>query len=95
MKLFEEVFPTLRLKGEMKALFERVQVERISAPKDRKFLRIYLGSEHLIEKDKINTCPKLWIRSNKTGSANPRGINTATFPATFIRTAIVPTTWRY
>ncbi len=53
MKLFEEVFPTLRLKGEMKALFERVQVERISAPKDRKFLRIYLGSEHLIEKDKI------------------------------------------
>ncbi len=53
MKLFEDVFPTLRLKGEMKALFEKVQVERISAPKDRSILRIYLGSEHLIEKDKI------------------------------------------
>jgi len=53
MKPFEEVFPSLQLKGEMKAIFEKVQVERISAPKDRKYLRIYLGSEHLIEKDKI------------------------------------------
>lgn len=53
MKRFEEVFPTLQLKGDLKALFETVQVERISAPKDRKFLRIYLGSEHLIEKEKI------------------------------------------
>ena len=53
MKLFEEVFPSLQLKGDMKAMFERVQVERISAPKDRSILRIYLGSEHLIEKEKI------------------------------------------
>ncbi len=53
MKPFEEVFPTLQLKGDLKALLEKVQVERISAPKDRKYLRIYIGSEHLIEKDKI------------------------------------------
>ena len=53
MKRFEDVFPSLRLKGEMKALFEKTQVERVSAPKDRSILRIYLGSEHLIEKEKI------------------------------------------
>ncbi len=53
MKPFEEVFPSLQLKGDMKALFGRTQVERISAPKDRSILRIYLGSEHLIEKEKI------------------------------------------
>ena len=53
MKPFEEVFPGLQLKGEMKALFEKTQVERISAPKDRSVLRVYLGSEHLIEKEKI------------------------------------------
>ncbi len=53
MKQFEDVFPTLQLKGEIKALFENVQIERISAPKDRSILRIYLGSEHLIEKDKV------------------------------------------
>ena len=53
MKRFEDVFPSLRLNGEMKALFEQTQVERISAPKDRSILRIYLGSEHLIEKETI------------------------------------------
>ncbi len=53
MKPFEEVFPSLRLKGDIKAMFTQVQVERISAPKDRSILRIYLGSEHLIEKEKI------------------------------------------
>ena len=53
MKPFEEVFPSLQLKGDTKAMFEQVQVERISAPKDRSILRIYLGSEHLIEKEKI------------------------------------------
>lgn len=53
MKPFEEVFPSLQLKGDMKAMFGRAQVERISAPKDRSILRIYLGSEHLIEKEKI------------------------------------------
>ena len=53
MKPFTEVFPTLQLKGDIKALFEKTQVERISAPKDKKMLRIYLYSEYLIEKDKI------------------------------------------
>ncbi len=53
MKLFEDVFPGLELKDDMRPLFAGVQVERISAPKDRRFLRVYLGSEHLIEKEKI------------------------------------------
>ena len=53
MKLLEEVFPALHLTGEMRALFEKTYVERVSAPRDKSILRIYLSSGHLIEKDKI------------------------------------------
>ncbi len=52
-KTFFEVFPTLQVKDEVKALFEQVSVERITATKRRDFLRIYLSSTHLITKDAI------------------------------------------
>ncbi len=53
MKAFQEVFPSLQIKEDIRDLFGQVQVERISAPKDRSILRVYLCSGHLIEKDDI------------------------------------------
>ncbi len=52
-KQFLEVFPTLQIKEENKALLKRVQVERVTATKRRDFLRIYLSSDHLLTKDVI------------------------------------------
>ncbi len=50
---FLEVFPTLQLKEEVRALLEQVNVERITATKRRDFLRIYLSSTHLLAKEVI------------------------------------------
>ena len=52
-KAFLEVFPTLKLPMELKELLEEVQVLRISSTKQRDFLRIYIESRRLIEKEII------------------------------------------
>lgn len=52
-KVFFEAFPNLKLDGMLKDLFEQVVVERITATKRKDFLRIYIRSERLIEKEKI------------------------------------------
>lgn len=53
MKSFLDVFQGLKLKKEISDLLEQVQVERISSPKDRSILRVYISSGHIIEKEKI------------------------------------------
>lgn len=52
-KKFFEVFQNLTLKGHLNSLFEPVIVERVTATKRKDFLRIYIQSENLIEKDLI------------------------------------------
>lgn len=52
-KPFFEVFPQLRIKREYHDLFERVLVERVSATKRKDFIRIYIVSERLIDKEVI------------------------------------------
>ena len=49
-KKFGEVFPTLQLQGELKALMDMALVERISTTKTRSFLRVYISSDRLIFK---------------------------------------------
>ena len=49
-KKFFEVFPTLQLDSAEKELFEQVTVERVTSTKRKDFLRIYIMSEHLIQK---------------------------------------------
>ncbi len=50
-KPFLEVFPALKLEQELHGFMERTQVERISATKNKDFLRIYISSDRLILKD--------------------------------------------
>lgn len=50
---FLEVFPTLQLHKDVADLLEEVQVLRISSTKQRDFLRIYIESRRLIEKEVI------------------------------------------
>ena len=52
-KLFFEVFPSLKLEGTARDIMEQAQVERICATKRRDYLRIYLSSRRLIEKEII------------------------------------------
>ena len=52
-KNFYDVFPTLRLTGETETYFNDVQVERISANRKKDFIRIYIFSRHLIQKDYV------------------------------------------
>jgi DNA polymerase III subunit alpha, Gram-positive type len=52
-KKFFEVFQNLTLKGHLNSLFEPVIVERVTATKRKDFLRIYIQSDNLIEKDLI------------------------------------------
>ncbi len=52
-KQFLEVFPTLQLNRELKEQFEPVVAARISSTKHRDFLRIYIESPSLIEKQWI------------------------------------------
>lgn len=52
-KPFFEVFPQLKIKKEYHDLFERVLVERVSATKHKDFIRIYILSERLIDKEII------------------------------------------
>lgn len=53
MKKFFDVFPSLTLDGKVKDLFAQVEVERISSTKRKDFLRIYIVSDRLIEKEYI------------------------------------------
>ncbi len=52
-KRFFEAFPNLTLTGTHKDLFEQVVVEKVTATKRKDFLRIYIRSERLIEKENI------------------------------------------
>ncbi len=52
-KLFFEVFPTLQADDAKKALFEAVTVERVTATRQKDFLRIFIFSERLIQKADI------------------------------------------
>lgn len=53
-KRFLEVFPELRIADELKELFKLVEVERISAPRDKSSLRVYINSPRLIDKRNIH-----------------------------------------
>lgn len=52
-KPFFEVFPSLKLGGELHDRLEQTCVEKISAPRRKDFLRIYLESNILIQKPDI------------------------------------------
>ena len=53
MNSFLGVFPTLELKGRSRDLMEQCEVERVTCTKNKDFLRVYLVSKVLIEKDII------------------------------------------
>ncbi|MCM1145188.1 MAG: PolC-type DNA polymerase III [Blautia sp.] len=52
-KKFFDVFPTLKLDSGLEDLYEQVMVERISATKRKEFLRIYIASDRLIQKEDV------------------------------------------
>ena len=52
-KKFFDVFPTLKLDTGIGDLFEQVMVEKVSATKRKDFLRIYISSERLIQKEDV------------------------------------------
>lgn len=52
-KPFFEVFPALKLDNEKKDLMEQAQVVRVSATRNKDFLRIYVESDRLIQKETI------------------------------------------
>ncbi|MDE5679254.1 MAG: PHP domain-containing protein, partial [Lachnospiraceae bacterium] len=52
-KTFFEVFPTLVLDIQVKQQMEQVEVEKITSTSRRDFLRIYICSSHLIQKEII------------------------------------------
>lgn len=53
MKAFFEVFPSLKLSQALQDLMGECQIEKVTATKRKDFLRIYLVSKNLIEKEKI------------------------------------------
>ncbi len=55
MKAFYEVFPTLRLSGELGSLFDEVEVKRVASNGNRNFLKVYIYSKRLIQKHEIKT----------------------------------------
>lgn len=52
-KQFFDVFPTLKLDTGLKDLFEQVTVEKVTATKRKDFLRVYIATERLIQKEDI------------------------------------------
>ena len=52
-KKFFEVFPTLKLDTGIEDLFEQVVVDKVSATKRKDFLRIYISSDRLIQKEDV------------------------------------------
>ena len=57
-KKFFEAFPNLKLEGVLHDLYEQVTVERITATRRKDLLRVYIKSEHLIEKEHIYSVEK-------------------------------------
>ena len=53
MKPFLEVFPDLHIADSVRGLLELVQVERVSAARDRSSIRIYIDSPRLMHKQNI------------------------------------------
>lgn len=53
MKKFFEVFQTLQLDSKIQDLFEQVEINRISATKNKDFLRIFIESDRLISKEYV------------------------------------------
>ena len=52
-KKFFDVFPTLKLNTDLKDLYEQVTVDKVSATKRKDFLRIYISSDRLIQKEDV------------------------------------------
>ena len=52
-KTFLDVFPGLHIEKELRELLELVMVERVTMPKDRSSIRIYIRSPKLIHKKNI------------------------------------------
>ena len=52
-KLFFDVFPTLKLDTGLKDLFEQVTVDKVSSTKRKDFLRVYISSDRLIQKEDV------------------------------------------
>ena len=52
-KLFYEVFPTLKITGDMKQLLEEAHVTKVGSNAAKTSLRIYLESDRLIPKPEI------------------------------------------
>lgn len=52
-KTFFEVFPTLALDAQVKQQLEQVEVEKITSTSRKDFLRVYISSSHLIQKEII------------------------------------------
>ena len=50
---FFQVFPDLRLNTALTDLFERVTIDKVTAAKSRKRLKVHIESEYLIEKKNI------------------------------------------
>ena len=53
MKKFFEVFPALKVEDKIRQFLEDAMVERVSATKKKDFLRVYMVSDRLIEKEYI------------------------------------------
>ena len=52
-KPFFDVFPTLKLDTGLHDLFESVVVEKVTSTKRKDFLRVYIASDHLIQKEDV------------------------------------------
>ena len=52
-KKFFDVFPTLKVNQEIRALFEDVEVTKVATNSDRSYLHVHLFSTHLIQKRDI------------------------------------------
>ena len=52
-KKFFDVFPTLKLDTGLKDLYEQVTVDKVSSTKRKDFLRVYISSDRLIQKEDV------------------------------------------
>ena len=52
-KKFFDVFPTLKLDTGLKDLYEQTTVEKVSSTKRKDFLRVYISSDRLIQKEDV------------------------------------------
>ena len=67
MKAFFEVFQNLKLKDDIKALFEEVTVIKVTTNRDHTKMRIYIESSRLIPKSAIYDVKKAIEQSLMTG----------------------------